>query len=188
MNSFNVKREAGMTLIELLVVMMIVAILAAISIPTYQSQVMKSHRAAARACLNEYAQYMERFYTSNMTYEMDDLPVLACATDGDLDVRYGFDFNPDPTQRTYRIRAVPRGAQLDRDTDCGTLTLNQAGLRTESGTKTVDECWEWSRVGKVGRKTSPHFPHPAPSSSVDSRCGTSSSPPRGRPAGTPASC
>src|SRR4051812_37982073 len=96
-------KQTGVTLIELLVVMIIVGILAAISIPTYQSQVMRSNRAAARACLNEYAQFMERSYTTELTYELDELPTLACAVDGDLDDRYDFELNPVPTQRTYRI-------------------------------------------------------------------------------------
>jgi Tfp pilus assembly protein PilE len=49
--------------------------------------------------------------------------------------------NPAAAQRTYRVRATPIGAQLTGDTQCGTLTLNQAGLRTESGTGTVNDCW-----------------------------------------------
>jgi type IV pilus assembly protein PilE len=132
---------AGMTLIELLVAMVIVALLAAIAVPSYQRQVMRSNRAAARACLNEHAQFMERFYTSNLTYEVDAPPVLGCETDGNLDVSYVFEFSADPTQRTYSVQARPIGAQLTRDTQCATLTLNQTGLPGETGTGTVADCW-----------------------------------------------
>ncbi len=135
------RRAAGVTLIELLVVVMVVAILSAIAIPSYQNQVMRSQRAAARACLNEHAQFMGRFYTSNLTYVVDEDPALGCETDGNLDQNYEFELNPAPTQRTYTARARPIGTQLARDTQCGILTLNQAGTRGESGTGTVADCW-----------------------------------------------
>lgn len=135
------RHATGVTLIELLVVMVVVGILAAIAVPSYQRQVMRTHRAAARACLNEHAQFMERFYTSNLTYEVDDEPALGCETDGNLNVNYVFEFPAEPTQRTYTVQARPIGTQLTRDTQCATLTLNQAGLRGETGTGTVADCW-----------------------------------------------
>ena len=135
------RRTAGMTLIELLVVMVVVGILAAIAVPSYQRQVMRSHRAAARACLNEHAQFMERFYTSNLTYVMATPPALGCETDGNLDINYVFEFSGTPTQRTYIVQARPIGTQLTLDTQCATLTLDQAGLPGETGTGTRADCW-----------------------------------------------
>jgi type IV pilus assembly protein PilE len=132
----NSSRARGVTLIELLVVMVVVALLAAIAWPSYQNYVMRTHRAAARACLSEMAQFMERYYTTNMTY-VGANPALGCETESNLDTKYTFDLNPAPTQRTYRIRAVPLDAQQDRDTQCGTLSLNQAGTRTPN----TDGCW-----------------------------------------------
>ena len=75
------RKSAGMSLIELLTVVSIVAILAAIAIPSYTTYVTKTNRAAARACMSEAAQYMERFYTTKMTYiGADALMVLGCAS------------------------------------------------------------------------------------------------------------
>jgi type IV pilus assembly protein PilE len=135
------RRMAGITLIELIVVMTIIAILSAIAIPSYQSYTTRANRAAARACVTEMAQYMERYYTTNLTYVVPADPVLGCQSENDLENRYTFDLNPAPTQRTYRIRAVPINAQLTHDTKCGTMTVNQAGLRTASGTDGVAGCW-----------------------------------------------
>lgn len=134
------RKSAGVTLLELLIVVTIVGILAAIAFPSYQRYVMRTNRAAARACLGEFSQSMERFYTTNMTY-IGAAPNLGCFTESNLGARYTFDINPAAAQRTYRVRAVPIGAQLAGDTQCGTLTLNQAGLRTESGSGTVNDCW-----------------------------------------------
>jgi type IV pilus assembly protein PilE len=137
------RKSAGMTLIELMIVMAIIAILAAIAYPSYQNYVMRTNRAAARACLSEGSQFMERYYTSNMTYVgAEAVLALGCATESNLDQRYTIDANPAPTQRAYTLRATPIGAQLTRDTQCGVLTLNQAGTRTEGGTATTTaECW-----------------------------------------------
>jgi type IV pilus assembly protein PilE len=55
---------------------------------------------------------------------------------------YNMDFSVDRTADTYVIRAVPQGDQAnDR---CGTLTLDQAGVRTASG-GTVEDCWSGGR-------------------------------------------
>jgi type IV pilus assembly protein PilE len=140
---FKHLRSAGVSLIELLTVVAVVGILAAIAFPSYQNYMTRTNRAAARACLSEYAQSMERFYTTNLTY-VGAAPVLGCATEGALDTRYTFavDAAPAVTQRTFQVSATPIGTQLARDTLCGVLTLNQANVRGEGGTAaTATECW-----------------------------------------------
>lgn len=131
---------AGMTLIELMIVMVIVAILAAIAYPSYQGYIAKTRRKAATACLSQYANFMERFYTSNLNYDVPEpLPAQGCSTEGGLDRYYSFP-QPDVSEdfRTYTISADPTDAQDAQDPDhCGTLTLNQTSARTP----TRDECW-----------------------------------------------
>ncbi|MEW6559563.1 MAG: type IV pilin protein [Pseudomonadota bacterium] len=136
----------GFTLIELLIVVAIIAIIAAVAYPSYISHVTKTKRVAAEACLGEYANYMERYYSTNMRYDQDSagtphaLPTLSCASD--LSSDYGFSFAPNTLgQSTYRVRAEPRGVQASRDTECGTVSLDQTGTKTESGSGTVSTCW-----------------------------------------------
>jgi type IV pilus assembly protein PilE len=132
------RRAMGVTLIELLVVMAIVSILAAIAYPSYRSHVVKSHRKAAAACLSQYANFMERYYTTNLSYE-GAAPELACRTENDLDRSYTF---PEPEIgedfRSYTISAVPTESQKSADPDdCDTLSLNQAGDREPKN----NACW-----------------------------------------------
>ena len=133
------RREAGFTLIELLIVIAIVGILAVIAVSTYQDQIVKSRRAAAAACLQEAAQFMERYYTTNLTY------VNATAPTCDVEVAAHYaapSFVGTPAAKTYTLQIVPSGAQATRDTLCGTLSINQQGVRGEGGTaSTADQCW-----------------------------------------------
>lgn len=143
----------GFTLIELMVVLAIIAIIAAIAYPSYINSVVKSHRAAAEGCLAEHANFMERFYTTNLAYDKTtaganigggaaaSLPALGCDTAGGMGNNYTFSFAAAPTTSTYSIRAVPILAQATRDTKCGTLSLDQTGTRAISGSGAIQDCW-----------------------------------------------
>lgn len=139
-------QAAGFTLVELMIVVAIVAILSAIAYPSYQEHVIKSRRATAQTCLLELAQFMERFYTTNMRYDQTpsgaavSLPATSCRTD--LGAFYTFGFAAgQPQATTYTLEAVPKGAQ--NDPKCGTLGVNQQGVKTKSGTAaSVSECWK----------------------------------------------
>ncbi|MDD4965932.1 type IV pilin protein [Halothiobacillus sp.] len=163
MNSRNIGRlqtSIGFTLIELMVVLAIIAIIAAIAYPSYINSVVKTKRAAAEGCLSEYANYMERYYTTNLRYDKDSAgtanpvvgsPVpaanqLDCSTAQNSGADYAFTVvatapNAAANPNTYTVTATPTGAQLSRDTQCGTLSINQVGTRTESGSGTVADCW-----------------------------------------------
>lgn len=131
-------RQRGFTLIELLVTIAIVAILASIAMASYRDQVVKSRRGAGAACLQQSAQAMERYYTTNMTY----VDATAGACDAEVAANYAISFVADPTVRAYTLQAVPQGGQATSDTKCGTLTINQQGVRTESGTASnANDCW-----------------------------------------------
>lgn len=137
------KRVAGgFTLIELMIVVAIIAILAAIAYPSYTNHVTKTRRGAAAACAMEAAHFMERYYTTNLTYAGAVAPNTACMAELADFYDIGIAAAPAVTASTFSVEAVPRGTQEARDTLCGTLTINQAGTKGESGTaSSASQCW-----------------------------------------------
>ena len=143
MKTISLRTRRGVTLMELLVVVTIIGILAAIAVPTYRAYTVRTHRAAAKACMSEAAQFMERYYTSNMTYEGAVLG-LGCQSQSNLNDHYTISAD-DLAQRTYTITATPRGPQADEDAGCGTLTQDEVGGRTAHGgtdAAVLEKCWK----------------------------------------------
>lgn len=141
LNNTSNSKNAGFSLIEVMIVVVIVGLLASIAVPSYQRYVISSNRATATACLTELAQFLERTYTQNMRYNPNGfvLPELQCRVD--LAQRYGFELS-NHNVRTYTLSAQPTAIQ--NDTDCGTLTLDQAGRKGAAGgfdATTVRNCW-----------------------------------------------
>src|SRR3546814_14959759 len=72
-----------------------------IAYPSYINSITRSKRAAATACLSSYATFMERFYTTNLRYDVDTagddvaLPTLDCATAANTGADYGYQLDED---------------------------------------------------------------------------------------------
>ena len=133
---WGARRAKGFTLIELMIVVAIVAILATIANAGYQRFVVKSRRAAAATCLQERAHFMERYYTTNLTYVGAPNPAQ-CGND--LNDFYVIAFSGTPTAKAFTLTATPTTRQ--KDPTCGTLSINAQGTRGETGTGSVADCW-----------------------------------------------
>lgn len=139
-NRRSLGKAGGFTLIEVMIVVAIVAILAALAYASYQNQITKSRRSAGAGCLQERAQYMERYYTTYLSYASTPAPSIQ-ACDTEVAPHYTVSLVSSDT-KNFELQAVPQGGQATNDTLCGTLTINAQGVRGENGTATdAKECW-----------------------------------------------
>ncbi|MGC9163980.1 MAG: type IV pilin protein, partial [Thiomonas sp.] len=134
----------------------VIAVVAAIGYPSYVNSVVKTKRAAAAACVAQYAAAMERYYTVNLRYDQDpggnknglvsDPPdsspaiLLECADEQHAGADYDFRVVAD-NRDTFTVTATPKNAQLSRDTACGILSINELGTKSATGTDGAAKCW-----------------------------------------------
>lgn len=139
------RQQAGFTLIEIMIVVLIVGVLMAIAYPNYQSHVIKTRRAAAASCMMEVAQFMERHYTTRLSYldasgAAPTLPTMQCRTD--LNNFYTIGLVGTTQARSYSVQAAPKNQQAKDNSKCGTLTINQAGTKSVSASgASVSNCF-----------------------------------------------
>lgn len=135
------RRARGFTLLELMIVVIVIAILAILAVSSYQFANVKTRRNAAKGCLTQAAQYMERYYTTKMTYNDATDPPQGPNDICDAEVQkfYAVSFVGTPDATTFTVQAVPTASQ--KDPSCGTLSLNQAGTKDASGTGGPSACW-----------------------------------------------
>jgi len=143
-------RQRGITLMELMIVVAIISMIAAFAYPSYTQYVVSTKRTAATSTLLQIADRQQQFFMDNKSYT-GDLTNLGFAASplyvsddgnsvaaGDADAVYLFSLvNVGAT--TYTAIAAPLGGQLRRDSECGSLTTNQAGARDALGGGT--DCW-----------------------------------------------
>jgi type IV pilus assembly protein PilE len=161
------RRTGGFTLIELLIAVMLVAILAAIAIPSYSAYVKRGQRAAAKAALEQAAQFLERNYTSYGCYNFVTvadcaaqpgaptvvLPITGAPNDGGQPT-YAIALAAAPAGlpgQTFSVSATPCGSgggcpntsnQTFTDPDCGVLSLDNTGLKSAGVAANTATCWQ----------------------------------------------
>ena len=151
-------RQKGFTLIEVMIVVVIVAILAAVAVPSYQDSIRKTRRADAKEALTRIAALQERFFFTNNRYgtlfDLGLVPTAGVEQVDSVDGHYtiilagALTCGTAPNQfpcYTLQANPVAAGSQAD-DQMCGSFSNTQTGRRaaTKKGDATYDtteECW-----------------------------------------------
>lgn len=141
--------QGGFTLIELMIVVAIVALLAAIAYPNYREYVLRSKRSDGKALLSRIAGEQERFFTARGQYTA----ALTTAKPNGL----GFANNRSEKgcytaavalgagNLSYTLTATPAASgscgNQTADTKCGSLSVNNLGVKGATGTDGPARCW-----------------------------------------------
>lgn len=140
-------KTSGFTLIEIMITVAILAIVAAVAIPSYNSYVDRGKRAEARTALLDIAARQERYYSNNRQYadQLSKLRMSGTRSENGyytLSVALGAvsGTGTTPTRsntQTFRATATPSGWTDDK---CGDLSIDETGAKTQSlGDRAL--CW-----------------------------------------------
>jgi type IV pilus assembly protein PilE len=124
-------------LIEVIVTVAIVAILAAVALPSYRDHMRKSRRAEAQAYLMAVASRQQQFLLDTRGYA-PNLTTVGVATPANVAAVYDLAVvtvaGPPPT---FSVTATPKATTDQIKERCGTLAINQAGAKTAA----LGTCW-----------------------------------------------
>ena len=139
------KKQSGFTLIELMVTVAVVAILAAVALPSYQDYVTRSKLTEAYDALSGLSVSLQQYYQDNRTY------VGACANGTSAPIPIGTNFTttcPTLTATAFSIVATGNaGGQVAGfvfDADQNGLHRTTAA---PTGWTASNTCWIRSRSG-----------------------------------------
>ncbi len=127
----------GFSLLELMIVLLLITVLVAMAVPSYQQYLYRVHRAGAIEALLASANCQQTLYATNFHYD-----TRRCIPSDEAG-HYNFRMEPTDTASTtvFTLIASPTGSQqMD---NCAELMLDQSGWRSISGPDELQrKCWE----------------------------------------------
>jgi type IV pilus assembly protein PilE len=138
------RQKCGFSLIELMVVLAIIAILAAIAIPSYGRYAFRARRPDGQELLLRIANAQERFYAANNHYgSLTDLGYTDVYSEKRYYLASSNVADGSTSAQAYTVTVTPQDVQT-KDV-CGPLTINDAGVKTPLATSASSaingSCW-----------------------------------------------
>ncbi len=135
-------KARGFSLIELMITIAIVAIIAAIAIPSYTDYVRKGRRSQAISELGRLQMDLERWRADNPSYA--NCTGTGCNGNGTYPTVATLDYYTvtisDTTPTAYKLTAEPKGAQ--RSDACGNFIITYSnGTPVKSTSTSAQRCW-----------------------------------------------
>jgi len=141
----------GFTLIELMIAVLIVAILAAVALPSYREYTMKSRRSSAIAALTAVAQAQERWRSNRASYSnsLSNLGFTSSTTsDGNYELTLSGLGDPAQYVSGYQIKAEAKSTgKQSNDVRCAVMIMRMDGgnlrylAQTQAAADSQQECW-----------------------------------------------
>jgi type IV pilus assembly protein PilE len=148
--------QGGFTLIEAMIVAAIVAIIAAVAYPSYTSHIARGKRADARGQLMQAAQFMQRFYSANDSYQEDRagnsvysvIPTGLKQSPQDSTALYNLTVTASVT--AYTLTMVPAAGTTMVNDECKAFQFTSTGVKRIANLDTTpisntalrDKCWK----------------------------------------------
>ena len=124
------RKRGGFTLIELMITVAVIAIIAAIALPSYTQYVIRSKRSAAQAQMMDIANRQQQFLIANRSYaDKAALTASGYALPSEVASNYSYDVTLTTGAPGFTLTFTPLGTQQSD----GTLTLNSEGVKTPAG-------------------------------------------------------
>lgn len=134
------KKQEGFTLIELMVTIAIIAILASIALPAYNSYVLRSKLAEVYANLGNFRVQMEQYYQDNRNYGTSGTLVCGVVPPAGKYFTYTCTPSTDPGTGYQAYIASATGVTTD-STKGFTFTIDQGNNKKTTVTSAVPQGW-----------------------------------------------
>lgn len=136
-------KQQGFSLIELMLVMILVALFASFTYPSYRESITRARRLDGQTALLDLANRLEQFYAKEHSYKGATL-----GSGAETDV-FSSKHSPqnwyilvieNQTDSEFSLQAIPKGAQARDDQSCQILGFDSHGIKSKTGNPGA-KCW-----------------------------------------------
>lgn len=139
----KINKNAGFTLIELMIVVVVIGVLAAIALPSYQDYVKQARRADGKAALLAVQLAEEKYRANNPNYgTLTELSFSDpyVSPEGYYSITVANVDASGATPSSYTATAAPTTKNTQNTDDCGSYVLTSSDTYTAGGDDEI--CWQ----------------------------------------------